>query len=90
MKQKTIASSENTIRTIIKEELHHYASKKDLNKAMEKQDEKFKEYKDEILTKLDGIVAELENHRIDRDLDAGQTRDHEERITKIEKHLNLD
>lgn len=57
------------------------------------QDEKMRQYKDELLNALVDIVAQLDDTRVDRDLAVGQTREltvrvgnHEKRLQVLEKH----
>lgn len=59
---------------------------------LEEIDENAKKYRDEILTRLDPVIAEIENARLDRELGASQTsaireavEDHEKRIAHLEE-----
>lgn len=65
--------------------------KLDMKEAFERHEEKHKEYRDEILTKMDKVMGKLEKMEEENtagaDLIGGleiKVRDHEERIAKLE------
>ncbi|MBI4098031.1 MAG: hypothetical protein HY426_03240 [Candidatus Levybacteria bacterium] len=51
-----------------------------LEKRFSQIDENAKKYRDDILTKLDPVVAEIESARLDRELGASQTSQLREQI----------
>lgn len=64
----------------------------ELNELMQKIDEKAKKYRDEILTKMDGVMGELQTMREENTIGTYQSRevrdqveDHERRIKRLEK-----
>ncbi len=66
-------------------------TRKDLKEAFDQYDEKNRGYRDDILTKMDGVMKELETMREENTLAVGQTRElwekvdnHEKRIAKLE------
>ncbi len=55
-----------------------------LKEAFDKHEGQHKKDRDKILTKLDGIVGELQTMREENTVGAHQLRDHEKRITVLE------
>lgn len=53
------------------------------------QDEKARGYRDEILNKLDEVMGELENSREDRLFIKHDIHDLQERMSKVEKNLDV-
>jgi len=75
--------------------LNNYSMKFDLKDTEIRLDEKARQYRDEILTKMDQIVGELAQIREDRLFEKHEKRefqeqigDHEKRIKKLEKQNN--
>lgn len=56
----------------------------DVKEAFEKHEEKHREYRDEILTKMDGIAADLQAKREDDAAGAKILEDHDKRIRALE------
>lgn len=80
---------------VTKRDLDKFATKKelkseialvrlDIKSAFERHEEKHKEYRDEILTKMDEVIGELQVMREEEAAGAKILGDHEERITKLE------
>ena len=95
-------SSKIITKAYLKRELSKLATKEEL-KSLERRinfrfdnfkeevDENAKKYRDQILTRLDGVMNELETRRDERDLEThqyselkDQVDDHEKRIARIE------
>lgn len=90
MKQKN-DDNEVVTRGILRSELKREL-KIETNKLRLEIDEKAKQYHDEILTRFDGVMKELEDSRENRTLEVYQTKelrdqaeDHERRIIKLER-----
>lgn len=62
-------------------------TKLDLKEAFNEHEEKHREYRDEILTKIDGVMGELQTMREENAAGEHRLRDHEERITKLESSV---
>ncbi|MEK7558755.1 MAG: hypothetical protein AAB521_00445 [Patescibacteria group bacterium] len=102
MKSK-ISSSEAITKEYLKKRLARLATKDELGSLgrgidfklegfKEEIDENAKKYRDQILTKLDGVMSELETRRDERDLEThqyselkDQVDDHEGRIKTLEQ-----
>lgn len=44
-----------------------YRLENKISKMFQQQDERARNYRDQILTKMDGVMGELENHRIEHE-----------------------
>lgn len=66
-------------------QLDQVTTKRDLLSLEEKFDGKARGYRDDLLNKLDEVMGELETIREEQTLSTGQYRDHEKRITDLEK-----
>lgn len=44
---------------------------------------------DKILTSVDKLIGEIKNYREQQELNSGKLTDHEDRIEKVEKHIQL-
>ena len=71
--------------------LNDYPTKMDMREAEFRTDEKARQYRDEILTRLDGVMGELAQQREDRVFEEHDVKvlkervgDHEKRIIKLE------
>ena len=91
-KSSIITTSEELLRKIIREELKDYATKSDLETLKLRINDQSRQYRDDILTKLDKDTAENEQLKEDNDFnkydirDLKQTSDnHEKRIAKLEQ-----
>ena len=60
-------------------------TKEDLNSLELRVDDRAKEYRDQILGKLDEVMGELENHREEREFIKYDMKNLNARITKLEK-----
>lgn len=56
----------------------------DMKDAFDRHEEKHREYRDEILTKMDGIAADLQAKREDDAAGAKILEDHDKRIRALE------
>jgi hypothetical protein len=99
MKQKNSNQTPAT-KADLDEKLSNYPTKINMDLKLEKLemriDKKAKEYRDQVLNKLDDVIRELEQLREDRlfmmhDIKEVTTRVdvHEERIKKLEKHAPI-
>lgn len=95
MKQKKSSDSELVTKGFLKSELESELGKlrRELGELEERMDKKAQQYRDQVLTKMDGMIKEFEIMREDRELGAYQTselrnqvEEHEKRITRLEKH----
>lgn len=71
------------------EKLRNYPTRDEMNEGFARLNEKFDKYRDEVLTKMDEIIGEFENNRLDRDLAVAQTRDLEVHVDNHEKRIKL-
>lgn len=97
------SSSELVTKKDLKQELGKFATKADLknetislrmnlDKLKLEIDDKARQYRDQVLTKLDGVMGELQNIREDNIIGSHQTAEmrdqvenHEKRIQKLEQ-----
>lgn len=104
MKKKNVRN-ESITRSVLREELEiireglnkeltRYATKEELSKLKDEMNENFRKYRDEVLSRMDFFIKDMEINREDRDLAVHQTRElgekvdnHEKRIKKLEAHL---
>lgn len=90
-------TSQPITKSDLKLALKPYATKIDLEQALKNHPTKidlansFKKYRDEILTKIDGVMGELQSMREENSIGAYQIREvreqvdnHEKRITRLE------
>lgn len=58
-----------------------------IDKAKRDQDEKAREYRDDVLNKLDEVIGELDDHRIERLAVKNDVENLDKRVTKLENHM---
>ena len=95
MKKKNKSSSDLVTKAFLEVELEVMETKIDIKlDQMEKRiDYNAQKYRDQILTKLDGVSKELEQTREDRIVGENQTKEklgnHEKRIRKLEQFQQI-
>lgn len=68
--------------------LSKYDLRDEMNKMEERIDEKSKKYRDDVLTKIDGVIGELSAIREEDIVGSHQLRDHEKRIIALEEAVS--